>query len=167
MAEQKNFRVGQVIAKEGYEGATALRALNRAGQNPQLKGVVHEMMFCDKYNVNPLNIIKGNHAALTKSTTAQMKDVIMTNSNGRVIQHAQLKDTVSPAGIRKTINQINSGHYNKTAVYGTEETAKQLAGKVSQKVHSSNISTGTTSRIADKALGRIPTMSTLGTAARS
>ena len=166
MAEQKNFRVGQVIAKEGYEGATALRALNRAGQNPQLKGVVHEMMFCDKYNVNPLNIIKGNHAALTKSTTAQMKDVIMTNSNGRV-GHAQLKDTVSPAGIRKTINQINSGHYNKTAVYGTEETAKQLAGKVSQKVHSSNISTGTTSRIADKALGRIPTMSTLGTAARS
>lgn len=91
-----------VCSREGYEAATALRALNRAGQCPQLKGHVHEILFVDKYNLTPTNILEGNHAALTNSTTAQMRDVIMTKG-GKIVGHAQLKDTISNAGVRKTI----------------------------------------------------------------
>ncbi|MBQ9479560.1 MAG: hypothetical protein IJU71_08405, partial [Selenomonadaceae bacterium] len=155
-----------VAAREGYEAAAALRALERAGHNPQLKGVVHEIMFCDMYNANPANILAGNHAALTRSATAQMRDVVMT-SGGKVVGHAQLKDTISPSGVRKTVEQIRSGHYDKTTIFGTDETTRQVAGKVSQRVRSSGISSNTTSRIADKALGRMPTMGALGAAARS
>lgn len=166
MKKNSNATISGIIGKEGYEAITGARALERVGQCPQLKGVVHEIMFCDKYNVTPTNLLQGNHAALTHSTTARMKDVVMTN-NGRVVGHAQLKDTVSPSGIRKTIEQINGGHYDKTSIFGTEETAKHIADKVSQPVRSSGISTETTSRIADKALGRIPTLGTLGAAVKS
>ena len=163
---KRNYEFNGAMLNEAYEAATALRALERAGANPQLKGIVHEIMFCDKYNANPWNFIQGNHAALTQSTTAQMRDVVMTNG-GKVVGHAQLKDTISPSGIRKTIDQINGGHYGKTTIYGTDETTRQVAGKVTQRVRSSGISSNTTSRIADKALGRMPTMSALGAAARS
>lgn len=166
MKRQENINTATVVVKEGYEAGVALRALDRAGHCPQLKGHVHEIMFCDKYNANPANIVQGNHATLTKSATAQMKDVVMTN-NGRVVGHAQLKDTISSSGLRKTAEQIKGGHYSKTSVFGTEETATKLAGKVPQKVHSSGISSKTTSRIADKALGKMPSVSAIGNAARS
>lgn len=163
---KRNEGNAAVCAREGYEAATALRALNRAGRCPQLKGHVHEIMFCDKFNVNPSNIMQGNHAALTKSATAKMKDVVITRG-GKVIGHAQLKDTISNSGVRKTIEQINGGHYGQTAVYGTEETVAKIAGKVTQKVHSSGISSETTSRIAQKALGAMPSASALASVARS
>lgn len=163
--KKNNSNMIGIVSKEGYEAVTGARALGRAGQCSQLKGVVHEIMFCDKYNATPTNVLQGNHAALTQSTTARMKDVVMTN-NGRVVGHAQLKDTISPSGIRKTIEQINGGHYGKTTVIGTEETVERIAGKVGQRVRSSGISSETTSRIADKALGRMPTASTFGAAAK-
>lgn len=166
MSRQSKANMATVVTRESYEASAALRALDRAGNCPQLKGHVHEIMFCDKYNANPLNILQGNHAQLTKSATAQMKDVVMTN-NGRVVGHAQLKDTVSASGLRKTTEQIKSGHYNKTSIFGTEETAANLAGKVPQKVHSSGISSNTTARVANKALGKMPSMGALGTAAKS
>lgn len=166
MKKNSNASMIGVVGKEGYEAITGARALARAGKCSQLKGVVHEIMFCDKYNATPTNLLQGNHAALTHSTTARMKDVVMTN-NGRVVGHAQLKDTVSPSGIRKTIEQINGGHYGKTSVIGTEETVERIAGKVSQPVRSSGISSETTSRIADKALGRMPTASALSSAVKS
>ena len=155
-----------VYAKEGYETATALSALERAGHCPQLKGHVHEIMFCDKFNATPSNFIQGKHAMLTNSPTAQMRDVVMMKG-GKIIGHGQLKDTISNAGIRKTIEQINGGKYGQTAVYGTKETAAKIAGKVTQKVHSSGISSETTSRIAAKALGQMPSAATLATVAKS
>ena len=154
------------VVKEGYEARVALQALGRAGKCPNLHGHVHELMFCDKYNFNPKHILNGEHAQLTKSTTAQMKDVIMTKG-GKVIGHAQLKDTSSLSGATKTARQINSGHYAKTRVYGTEETVSRVAGKTSQKVHSSGISSDTTQRISNKALGKMPTASGLGQAAKA
>ena len=161
------------MANEAYEASVAARALARAGANPQLKGVAHELMFCDKFNFDPTHFLRGEHASLTKSATAQMKDIIMKNAQGRVIGHAQLKDTVSASGVGKTVRQIIEGHYDKTAVYGTKETAAKVTealaktGKVTQKIRSSGISSETTSRIADKALGRMPTTAALGAAARS
>lgn len=155
-----------VLAKEAYETKVGLEALHRAGKCPQLKGHVHEIMFKDGYNANPMNILQGKHAMLTKSNTAQMKDVVMMQGK-KVAGHAQLKDTVSSAGIRKTVEQIKSGHYSKTAVVGTKETAAKVGGEVSQKVHSSGISSETTTRIANKALGKVPTASALHMAGKS
>ena len=161
------------MANEVYEASVGARALARAGANPQLKGIAHEIMFCDKFNIDPTHFLRGDHASLTKSVTAQMRDVIVRNAQGRVIGHAQLKDTVSTSGVAKTVRQIVEGKYSRTAVYGTEETATKVTealaktGKVTQKIRSSGISSGTTSRIADKALGRMPTMTALGAAARS
>lgn len=157
-------------ASNVYEASVGMRALNRAGQNPQMKGVAHEIMCCDKYNLNPGNILNGRHMDLTKSTTAHMKDVIAKNSAGKVVGHAQLKDTISNAGVRKTVQQIKSGHYSKTRVIGTEETAAQVNKVlekcgVKQRVESSGISSKTTSRIADKTLGKMPTISTVSSAA--
>lgn len=159
-------------ASNVYEASVGMRALNRAGQNPQMKGIVQEIMYCDKYNTNMGNILNGHHMDLTKSTTAHMKDVIAKNSAGKVVSHAQLKDTISNAGVRKTVQQIKSGHYSKTRVIGTEETAAKVNKVlekygVKQRVESSGISSKTTSRIADKTLGKMPTISTLSSAAKA
>lgn len=159
-------------ASNVYEASVGMRALNRAGQNPQMKGIVQEIMYCDKYNTNMGNILNGHHMDLTKSTTAHMKDVIAKNSAGKVVGHAQLKDTISNAGVRKTVQQIKSGHYSKTRVIGTEETAAKVNKVlekcgVKQRVESSGISSKTTSRIADKTLGKMPTISTVSSAARA
>lgn len=159
-------------ASNVYEASVGMRALNRAGQNPQMKGIVQEIMYCDKYNTNMGNILNGHHMDLTKSTTAHMKDVIAKNSAGKVVGHAQLKDTISNAGVRKTVQQIKSGHYSKTRVIGTEETAAKVNKVlekcgVKQRVESSGISSKTTSRIADKTLGKMPTISTLSSAAKA
>ncbi|WP_302550608.1 hypothetical protein [uncultured Dialister sp.] len=137
-----------------------------------MKGIVQEIMYCDKYNTNMGNILNGRHMDLTKSTTAHMKDVIAKDSAGRVVSHAQLKDTISNAGVRKTVQQIKSGHYSKTRVIGTEETAAKVNKVlekygVKQRVESSGISSKTTSRIADKTLGKMPTISTLSSAAKA
>ena len=159
-------------ASNVYEASVGMRALNRAGYCPQLKGHVNEIMYCDKYNLNPGNILNGRHMDLTKSTTAHMKDVIAKNSAGKVVGHAQLKDTISNAGVRKTVQQIESGHYSKTRVIGTEETAAKVNKDlekygVKQRVENSGISSKTTSRIADKTLGKMPTISTTFSAAKA
>ena len=171
----KNTNVRNNVAGSAsnvYEASVGMRALNRAGQNPQMKGIVQEIMYCDKYNTNMGNILNGYHMDLTKSTTAHMKDVIAKNSAGKVVGHAQLKDTISNAGVRKTVQQIKSGHYSKTRVIGTEETAAKVNKVlekcgVKQRVESSGISSKTTSRIADKTLGKMPTISTMSSAAKA
>jgi hypothetical protein len=153
-----------VQAREAYEGKVAIEALERAGRCPQLKGHVHEILFKDGFNLS--HIINGEHAALTKSNIAPMKDIVITKG-GKVVGHMQLKDTVSNSGVRKTVQQIAEGKYGKTAVYGTTETTAKVGSKVAQKVHDSGISSNTTSRIASKALGKMPTTSMLGVAAKS
>ena len=160
-----NNMTGAII-KEGYEARVALQALERAGKCPNLHGHVHELMFCDKYNFNPKHFLNGEHAQLTKSATAKMKDVIMTKGN-KIIGHAQLKDTSSLSGAAKTARQMNAGHYSKTRVFGTEETFAKVAGKTHQQMHSTGISSETTSRIAGKALGNMPTLGMVKSAAKS
>ena len=162
MNKQNNnkLNIASTVVKESYESKVAIEALNRAGKCPNLKGHIHEILYKDKFNTNPVNIIKNQKAVLTKSNTAKMKDIIILK-NGKVAGHAQLKDTISKSGVQKTIAQINSGHYNKTQVLGTTETTAKIQGKVSQPVRSSGISSNTTTRIANKALGKMPTTSAL------
>lgn len=152
------------IGRNGYEMKAGCEALRRAGQNKNLHGIVHEVMFKDSYNANPSNILNGRSCHLTKNPTAQMKDVVMMKGN-KVCGHAQLKDVTG--SISKTAKQINSGHYGKTHVYGTTETAAKMAGKTKQVVHDSGISSTTTKRIADKALGKMPSASAISAAAKA
>jgi len=152
------------VSRNGYEMKAGLEALSRAGKNKNLHGHVHEIMFKDGYNANPINILNGKSCHLTKSPTAQMKDVVMMKGN-KVCGHAQLKDTAGSIG--KTVKQVNSGHYAKTRVYGTTETATKVAGKTKQVVHDSGISSATTKRIADKALGKMPSAGAVGAAAKA
>ena len=161
----KKYQQG-IMAKEGYEGYTGLRALERAGHCNNLNGHVHEIMFCDKFNITPKNILDGKRAMLTSSNTAPVHDVVVMK-NGHFKGGFQLKDTASTSGINKTLHQIRNGKYHNTTVVGTQETDAKLAGKTAQKVHSSGISSETTKRIANKALGKMPTLSGLGAAARS
>ncbi len=164
--KEKRKEIAGAILKEGYEAKIGLEALERAGHCPQLKGHVHEIMFCDKFNLNPLHFLRGQHAELSSSITDPVMDVVIKKS-GEVIASAQLKDTVSQAGVRKTVSQIQSGKYSQTTLIGTKETVEKVSGKVSQDIQSSGISTETTSRIADKALGKMPTMSSIGAAAKA
>lgn len=164
--DNSNGALAGTVAKEAYEAHVAIDALNRAGHCPQLKGHVHEIMFCDKFNANPVNVLRGQHAELSASATDTVMDVVIKKA-GEIVGHAQLKDTVSNSGVRKTVSQIQSGKYSQTTVIGTEETVQKIAGKVTQNVKSSGISTNTTSRIADKALGKIPSISAIGSAAKS
>lgn len=152
-----------VIAKEAYEMKVGLEALDRVGKCPQMKGVVHEIMYKDAYNI--ANILNEKSAHLTQSTTATMKDIVIMEGK-KVAGHAQLKDTISISGIAKTAKQINSGHYGKTKVLGTVETVAKIQGKTSQSVYSSGISSETTTRIAGKALGTIPSAGALHTAGK-
>ena len=166
MSDSRRATQGEIFARECYEAHTGLRALERAGQCRNLHGHVHELMVCDKFNINPKNILQGKQAALSTSATDPLHDVVVTK-DGRFLEGFQLKDTASSSGVQKTLHQINSGKYNGTTVVGTEETAAKLAGKTARQVKSSGISSETTKRIADKALGRIPTASALGSVAKS
>lgn len=152
------------VANNGYDLKVGIEALNRAGKNMNLHGHVHEIVFKDGYNSNPVNIIDGKTCQLTKNLTAQMKDVVMMKGN-KVCGHAQLKDTAE--SISTTVKQIKSGHYAKTRIYGTKETAGKIAKKTKQVVHDSGISSTRTKRIANKALGKMPSVGAVSAAAKA
>lgn len=147
-----------VFAQEAYEAKVGTEALVRqGGYNPQLKGVVHEVLFCDQYNANPENILAGRRAELTKSVTA-IRDDIVIKENGKVVGRMQLKDT--PHSIGHTIEQVKNQKYVRTNLMGTEETTAAYAEKAAkygkdgiQQMKSTGISSKDTSRIADKTLG--------------
>ena len=166
---EKKHRNTGVYCKEAYESKVALEALKRAGQSPNLKGNVHEILVRDKINCSPDAILNGKHAVLTKSKTAPVKDLVIMHDN-KVAGHMQLKDTASSAGARKTAKQLLSGKYDKTAMYGTDETVEAVAKvsrKAAKRMHSSGVSSATTERIAQRALGTMPSASTLANAAKS
>ncbi len=145
-------------AKEVYEGKVALEAVERVGKNVNIKGVVHEVMYKDSFNVNPLNIIKGKKCVLTKATNACRDDLVVKQA-GKVVGRMQLKDTAKSIG--KTVKQVSSKKYAGTNLIGTKETKQAYdvcvkAGKATQKMKSSGISSATTARAGAKALGKIP-----------
>lgn len=158
--EKNNGGTFAAAANEVYEGTVGVRAFERAGNCPNLKGVVHEVMFADKLNADPTNIASGTKAVLAKSTTAVRDDVIL-KEGGKVVGRYQLKDT--PASISKTVQQVKSGHYQGTNLVGTDETvaaySKAVANsakkgtEITQKMSSSGISSSDTSRIAAKTIG--------------
>ncbi len=166
--------VASTAAREVYEAKAGLEAAARVGKNPQLKGVIHEVLVKDSINANPLNIINGRQAVLSRSTTA-IRDDILIKQGGKIVGRMQLKDT--PASIAKTIEQVKDGHYAGTRLIGTKETveaytkaaakAADKGAKITQKMTSSKISSADTARIAGKTLGTTAGKLTAGTLAKA
>lgn len=162
------------VVKDIYETKVGLEAAARVGKNPQLKGVIHEVLVKDSFNANPANIINGKEAALSQSTTA-VRDDILIKQGGKIIGRMQLKDT--PASIAKTVDQVKSGHYAGTKLVGTKETVNAYTNavskaadkgvKITQKMSSSKVSSADTARIAGKALGTSAGKLTAGTIAKA
>lgn len=61
-----------IATQTAYEGSVITRAMERAGNNPHLKGHIHEIQVKDARNLK--NVFNGVHTELTKSTTSQCVD---------------------------------------------------------------------------------------------
>lgn len=159
MASSKNngnqLGITAVVAREGYEGSVMGRMAGRAGAySPKgAPGNALEIMANDKSNLS--NILKPDTVTkLTKSSTATQVDAVTTKA-GKVVERIQYKDTVSPAGVQKTLNQVKAGKYQQAQLRGTVEAAEKYnaAAKtsgVTKTMKSTGISHDTTQRIGDK-----------------
>lgn len=173
MENKKNVGTISVGAKELYEGKVGLEAFSRAGNNKNLHGIVHEVLYKDAQNINPSNLVNGAQATLTKSTTAVRDDIVLMQAS-KVIGRAQLKDTAN--SITHTVKQVSSGKYQGTVLMGTKETVNaynsevaKLASKgldITQKMKSTGISSADTARIASKTIGGNLTSKALTSAAK-
>ncbi len=172
---KNNNQTGTVTAagRSVYETKVGVEAVVRSGgKNPQLKGVVHEILYRDSLTVAPKNLASGAKGALSKSVTAVRDDVLL-KQGGSVVGRAQLKDAVVTAD--KVARQAAGGKYAGTKLMGTKETvaayekaAANLAKngtKVTQKMTSTGISSADTSRIAAQTIGGSLKATQLGKAA--
>lgn len=143
------------------ESRVGVEAVTRVGRNPQVKGVVHEVLYRDLQNASAKNVVNGTKAVLTKSTTAVRDDILM-KQGASIVGRAQLKDT--PKAIAKTVSQVRSGHYAGTNLMGTTETVaaynKAVANaakngvKITQQMTDTGISSLDTGRIATQTIGQ-------------
>lgn len=148
-----NHLLNSIAIKTAYEGTVINRAMARAGQNPHLKGHIHEVLVKDYKNVT--NLLNGNHTELTKSTTAKTVDLV-TKNGGKIVERLQLKDTLSDSGVRDTVKRVLDGQYQSAKLVGTEETTKAVNAALekagaTKRMTSSGISSNTTTRLAQQA----------------
>ena len=175
---QKNIIIGRahqggVGAKTAYEGSVIARAMQRAGNNPHLKGHIHEVLIQDARNARNLLGMNGASTHLTKSTTAGTVDLV-TMRGGKVIERIQVKDVTSSSGINKLVKQCADGKYRSAKLIGSEEStqlfnkAAEKAG-ISKRMSSSGVSTKNTTNLAQRAgaTGSGSLGSAMGQAARS
>ncbi len=124
-----NIGGGLSVGKQAYETSVAKRAIKRAGKNKNLHGHVNEILTVDKHNLNPLHIIKGEKAVLTKSPTAVRDDIVVkAKKTGKVIKRMQLKDTTSKSGIRDTAKKVKDHHYKGYDSDGNKRNCKKICG---------------------------------------
>ncbi len=144
-------------SRSAYEAKVGVEAVLRSGgKNPQLKGVVHEILYRDALTMNRA-IWQTVRGTLSKSVTAVRDDVLL-KQGGAVVGRAQLKDAVHTAD--RVARQAAHGKYAGTRLMGTKETVvayeKAVQGMakrgtaVTQKMTSTGISsTDTEHRGAD------------------
>lgn len=153
MNNKQDVHVAHNAVRNGYEAKVIAESLKRAGRNPQLKGIIHEVLIKDGINYNPVNAAKGITATLTKNPNAKTVDIVVKQGT-KIVQRIQAKDTVG--SVSKTVNQIKSGQYQSARILATKETTKKLSTKlakdgISKTVESSGISSKTTQALATKA----------------
>lgn len=169
--EGKAMGFGAEIAREGYEASVISRMTGRAGAySPKgAAGNALEIMANDKSNLG--NLFKPDTVTkLTKSSTATQVDAVTTKA-GKVIERIQYKDTVSPAGVQKTLNQVKAGKYQQAQLRGTIEAAEKYnaaaqASGVSKTMKSTGISHNATQRVGDKFTKQPLKMGSLGDAVK-
>ena len=160
-------------SRSAYEAKVGVEAVLRSGgKNPQLKGVVHEILYRDALTMKPGNLANGARGTLSKSVTAVRDDVLL-KQGGAVVGRAQLKDAVHTAD--RVARQAAHGKYAGTKLMGTKETVMayekavhsmaKRGTAVTQKMTSTGISSTDTGRIAAQTLGDGLKMASLGKAA--
>lgn len=158
MNNQNKQHVAQqsvIVGKHGYEQSVIARAMDRAGNNPHLKGHIHEILVKDGRNVRNLLKLNGASTELTKSTTAGTVDLV-TTKGGRVIERIQVKDVTSQSGINKLVKQCADGKYRSAKLVGSEESAQafnkaaEKAG-ISKRMTSTGVSSRSTESLAQRA----------------
>jgi hypothetical protein len=139
-------------SKLSYEGKVLVEALERAGGNPNLKGIIHEVMVKDLFNGNPVRLVDGKSAKLVADTTANTVDMVIMQG-GKVLNRIQLKDT--PKSVVTTIRKAAAGNYRSAQLWGTKETTElfKQSAKSSKDMTSTGISSKTTEALA-KRVGR-------------
>lgn len=164
---------GVILTKNGYEQSVILRAMQRAGNNPHLKGHIHEILVQDMRNAGNLLRFDGATTQLTRSTTATTVDLV-TVKGGKVIERIQVKDVTSKSGLDKLVKQCAQGKYRSARLVGSKETAKafnaaaEKAG-ISKRMASSGVSSKTTESLAQRAgaTGSGTVLSAVGQAAKT
>lgn len=159
--------------KTAYESSVVMRAMQRAGANPHLKGHIHEVLVQDSCNLRHLLKMNGASTQFTKSTTATTVDLI-TVKGGKVFERIQVKDVTSTSGIQKLVKQCSDGKYRTVKLIGSEETtqafnkAAEKAG-IGKRMTSSSVSSKNTTSLAQRAgaTGSGTLGSAIGQAARS
>lgn len=154
---------GMTAAREAYEYAAGREALERVGNLPadKLKGVVHEVMYKDQFNLK--NLVSRKQAEFSASTRA-VRDDLLIKEGRKVVGHLQLKD--APRSVSSVVQKVKQGQYQAAKLVGTEETVEaytRAASKqgVAKTMHSSGISSSTTERVAAKATGCMPSTQAL------
>lgn len=153
--EGKSAGLGAEVVRESYEASVVNRMSGRAGAySPKgSAGNALEIMANDKSNLG--NLFKPDTVTkLTKSSTAKQVDAV-TMQGGKVIERIQYKDTVSPAGVQKTLNQVKTGKYQQAQLRGTIEAAEKYnaaakANGVTKTMQSTGISHNAAQRVGDK-----------------
>ena len=146
---------GIIISKQGYNQSVIVRAVQRAGANPHLKGHIHEILVQDARNARNVLSLNSARTHLTKSTTASTVDLV-TTKGGKVIERIQVKDVTSTSGINKLVKQCTDGKYRSARLVGSDETAQafnkaaEKAG-ITKRMSSSGVSTKQTTSLAQRA----------------
>ena len=145
-----------------YEASVIARMTGRAGASTVkgAKGISFEIIYSDIKNMFS-NIKNGFKTKLSASSIDTVADLVTTNKSGEVVQLIQCKDGTSPAQIKNVIEEVSAGKYSSTELVGTKEFAalyneKAAANGVTQTATNSGVSTKTTSKVANKALGIAP-----------
>lgn len=162
--DQKNYEsnvsTGLNSVQTIYEGSVNARVVERAGNlaSSQSKGIAHEIMYADKMNLTrpELGVTK-----LSTKTNA-VRDDLVSVKDGVVKYRAQLKDTVSSSGVKKTVTQGMNGKYQGTNFMGTKETTElynqATKNTAAQKMSSTGISSKDTSRITESFSGKMTSL---------
>lgn len=162
--DQKNYEsnvsTGLNSVQTIYEGSVNARVVERAGNlsSLQSKGIAHEIMYADKLNITRPEL--GVTKLSTKSNA--VRDDLVSVKDGVVKYRAQLKDTVSSSGVKKTVTQGMNGKYQGTNFMGTKETTElynqATKNTAAQKMSSTGISSKDTSRITESFSGKMTSL---------
>ena len=162
--DQKNYEsnvsTGLNSVQTIYEGSVNARVVERAGNlaSSQSKGIAHEIMYADKMNLTRPEL--GVTKLSTKSNA--VRDYLVSVKDGVVKYRAQLKDTVSSSGVKKTVTQGMNGKYQGTNFMGTKETTElynqATKNTAAQKMSSTGISSKDTSRITESFSGKMTSL---------